>query len=136
MQMVTNYFLLTSLKILLYKKNVRCPLMKWMHKKNNNLNGPWGHYVKWNRQRKTNTVWIHLYVKLKEKSNLIKTEQIGGCHMYSFTYLEIETKNIKNLSNVKLLIIRIKIIIHASVMHMFVLETGSSFSVPDNPLTS
>ena len=56
--------------------------------------------------------------------------------MYSFTYLEVETKNIKNLSNVKLLIVRIKILIHVSVMHMFVLVTGSSFSVPDNPLTS
>ena len=40
----------------------------------NNMDGPWGHYVKWDvRQRKTNTWWHHLYVESK-KAELIKTE--------------------------------------------------------------
>ena len=56
--------------------------------------------------------------------------------MYSFTYLEVETKNIKNLSNVKLLILRIKNLIHVSVMQILALGMDSSFSVPDNPSTS
>ena len=30
----------------------------------NNINGPWGHYAKWNKSdRKTNHVWYHLYVE-------------------------------------------------------------------------
>ena len=40
----------------------------------NKMDGPWGHYDKWN-QRKTNTVWFHLYMEPKK---LIKNrEKIG-----------------------------------------------------------
>ena len=30
-----------------------------------NMGGPWGYYAKWNRQRKTITLWPHLYVESK-----------------------------------------------------------------------
>ena len=33
-----------------------------------NMDGPWEHYAKWNKLNgTTNTVWSHLYVKLKKK---------------------------------------------------------------------
>ena len=35
-----------------------------------NVDGTWGHYTKWNvRQRKSDTVWSHLYVESKNKQN-------------------------------------------------------------------
>ena len=41
-----------------------------------NVDGPLGHYTMWS-QRKTNSVWFHLYLELKNK--LVEREQIGSC---------------------------------------------------------
>ena len=38
-----------------------------------NVDGPWGHYVKWKkplRQRKTNPVWYHLDVESKKDRSI------------------------------------------------------------------
>ena len=37
-----------------------------------NMDGPWGHYAKWNRQRKRNNVWSHLHEE-SDKQNKTKT---------------------------------------------------------------
>ena len=43
---------------------------KWNLAICNSMNGPRGHYTKWNklRQRKINTVWFHLHVELKKQN--------------------------------------------------------------------
>ena len=40
-----------------------------------NMDGPWAHYAKWQvRQRKTSTIWYHLYMESK-KAKLIKNRE-------------------------------------------------------------
>ena len=35
-----------------------------------NMDGSWGHYAKWDvREEKTNTVWYHLHVNLKQSNS-------------------------------------------------------------------
>ena len=34
-----------------------------------NMNGPRGHYVKWNKLDKERQIWFHLYVESKNKTN-------------------------------------------------------------------
>lgn len=53
----------------------------------NNLDRPWGHYARWNNSdRKTNTMWYHLYAEYKKnKPRLIDMEntlvalRVGSC---------------------------------------------------------
>ena len=44
------------------------------------MEGPWGHYAKWDKIEEKKTVWSHLYIKSKKAPNSYKyREQIGGC---------------------------------------------------------
>ena len=48
-----------------------------------NMDGLGGHYAKWTkRQRKTNTVWYHLYVESKKYNKLVNITKKKQTHRY------------------------------------------------------
>ena len=47
-----------------------------------NMNGLGGHSTKWNKQRKINTVWYHLYVESKKYNKLVNIINKKQTHRY------------------------------------------------------
>ena len=76
---VTHIYIYTHTRdeiVLSHKKRKSCHLQHgWSH-----MDGPQRHYSKWNtsNKRKTNIVWIRVYVKCKNNSNQ-KTPKIHRC---------------------------------------------------------
>ena len=55
------------------------PIDGWMDKENNSLDGPWGHYVKWNKTDKDKYCMISPICGIKRKKREpIKTENRLG----------------------------------------------------------
>lgn len=52
-----------------------------------NMDRQWGYYAKWNKQRKTDTAWYHLYVEsLGEKKKALNVNSYVEKRMGNNTY--------------------------------------------------